>query len=190
MGTEPTGAPPFIGVIVLFGPNAVGKTTLATAIAETLPRAALIEVDALRYQRRGGLVAMEPRFVTRAEHHSEYRRQCQEADELAAMQARYYVALGISVCVEGLEDDALPGSELGDERLGTACAVHHLLVQCSEDTARARLAGRGMEFTQERRTEHARWRALAPRFDQVVSTRRREHLPVALAKALVARLVS
>jgi predicted kinase len=170
--------------VALFGPNAVGKTTLATAIAEALPRAALIEVDALRYQRRGGLVAWS-RGTSPEQAPQEYEAQCRQALALALVQARHYIGLGISICIEGLEDDCIPGSPWA-RAAWAGIPVHHLLLECPEVVAVARLSERGMAFTPERRGEHARWRALAGGFDQVVSTAMES--PAALAERIVARL--
>jgi hypothetical protein len=184
VAAEPSAAAPGAWAVTLFGPNAVGKTTLATAIAEAMPRAALIEVDAVRYQRRGGLVAWS-RGGSPAQAHEEYLAQCRQADELAVMQARYYLALGISACIEGLEDDCIPGSPWAASAWA-GLRVHHVLVGCAEPEASARLAERGMAFTADRAAEHARWRALAGCFDQVVATDASP--PAALAHEVIARL--
>ncbi len=44
-------------VLLLFGANCTGKSTIGRLVAGRLPRCAFIEVDALRYLVVGGLVA-------------------------------------------------------------------------------------------------------------------------------------
>ena len=96
-------------IYLLFGPSAVGKSTVGRALAHLLPRAAYIEVDELRYKVAGGLVAWGGATHPR-EDPEEYARQVALADRNAALLAREFDAAGFSPVIDGLDDARIPGS--------------------------------------------------------------------------------
>ena len=62
-------------LILLFGTNCTGKSTIGAEIAGRLPKCSFIEIDELRYKVVGGLVAYSAGKHPR-EDPEEYERQC------------------------------------------------------------------------------------------------------------------
>lgn len=90
-------------VFLVFGVNAVGKSSFSRKLAGRLPRCAFIEVDELRYKVVGGLVAyssgMHPDRAP-----AEYSSQCEMADRNAILLARGFAEYGFSSVIDGLEE--------------------------------------------------------------------------------------
>lgn len=99
----PDSASPFIVVVLVFGVNAVGKSSFSRHLAGLLARCALIEVDELRYKVIGGLVAhsagMHPDHAP-----AEYALQCEMAGRNALLLASSFADYGFSCVIDGLEE--------------------------------------------------------------------------------------
>ena len=90
---EPTHELDEPSTVLLFRPSCAGKSTLGRAVAGRLSRCAFIEVDALRYMVRGGLVAYS-RGTPPWEQPEEYKRQRRLGVENAVRLARGFAAAG------------------------------------------------------------------------------------------------
>lgn len=99
----PVSPHPTVTVFLVFGINAVGKSSFSRALAEHLPRCAFIEVDELRYKVVGGLVAysggMHPDRAP-----EEYILQYEMASRNAVLLAKGFAEYGFSSIVDGLEE--------------------------------------------------------------------------------------
>ena len=127
-------------LILIFGTNCVGKSTVGTEIARRLPRCSFIEVDELRYKVVGGLVAYSD--GTRPERApEEYERQCWMGVESAVAIARVHQKYGFSCVMEGLEDECEPDSRWIEEHLTEFNVVTVGLV-CDLPTVEARWRAR------------------------------------------------
>lgn len=94
-------------VVAVFGVNCVGKTAVGRALAERMSRAALIEIDGLRYMIVGGLVAFSG-GASPLDEPDEYERQCELGLANAVMLARSFLSGGFSVVLDGLSDQCRP----------------------------------------------------------------------------------
>jgi hypothetical protein len=167
---DPVAAPPRRlqagpAAIALFGTNAVGKSTLAAAIADRLERSAWIEIDVLRYQRRGGLVAAS-RGIPPHLAPGEYQAQCDHAVELALLQTRSYLGQGVSVAIEGFEDGCVPGAPWA-ARAWAGIRVS-VLVRLAPDVLAARWRGRDASLGADGLAHLTWFEARARDFDQVI----------------------
>jgi chloramphenicol 3-O-phosphotransferase len=170
-------------VWLLFGANCAGKSTLARALAGSLPRCAHIEVDALRYLVVGGLVAASagtpPHLAP-----EEYDRQCRLGDDNAARLARGFAEHGFASVIEGLDDHCAPGSGWAGRALH-GLRVRHVLVTCDPAVLARRWRERcGGDWPEDARAQAAAFAAQAPRYDAVVDS------AGATPEALAARLAS
>jgi chloramphenicol 3-O-phosphotransferase len=129
----PAGTGAAADVLVLTGPPAAGKTTVAQAVADRLERAAVVEVDALRAMvRRGHVAAWYPGEGT-AQHRLGARHAC--------LLARGFVGAGFKVVVADLlTEETLPLYRAG--LAGLPVRVVRLLPSLEEAQRRNRARGR------------------------------------------------
>ncbi len=88
-------------VIILRGGPAVGKSTIAVALAKKIPFSAKIDIDDLRYMIKGGLVASRSKLRPYA-YQKEYSRQCHLGDKNAFALARNFLFAGFIPIIAGL----------------------------------------------------------------------------------------
>ncbi len=127
-------------IVLLWGPNCTGKSTLGHAVAGRLARGALIEVDALRYMVVGGLVALS-RGTHPSEAPEEYVRQCALGAEQSARLALGFAASGFSSVIEGLPDAWRPPAN-APQRFLPGLPVLQVALVCETDELMARIARR------------------------------------------------
>ena len=127
-------------MILIFGTNCVGKSTVGSEIARRLPMCSFIEVDELRYKIVSGLVAYSGGTHPR-EAPEEYERQCWMGVECAIRMAQVHIEHGFSVVIEGLENDCMPGTGWIEENL-TEFRVVTVALVCDFPTLEARWADR------------------------------------------------
>ncbi len=125
---------------LVFGPSGAGKSAVAAALADALDRCAHIEVDALRYMIRGGLVAWS-RGADPAKNPAEYARQCELGYENAAALCRQFGEAGFSSVIEGLGDGCFPGNGWAEREL-PGLRIWSASVVCSSAVLAERLAVR------------------------------------------------
>ena len=120
-------------VLLLTGPPATGKTTVAGAVADRVDRCAVVDVDALRALVRGGHVAAWYPGEGTAQHCLGVRHAC--------LLARSFVGAGFKVVVADLlTDETLPLYREG--LAGLAVRVVRLLPSLEEAQRRNRARGR------------------------------------------------
>jgi hypothetical protein len=119
-------------IILVFGANCTGKSSLGRALAGRLERCAFIEIDELRYKVVGGLVAYSGRDKP-WDHPEEYERQARLALRNAVRLARGFAAEGFSSVLDGLERECGPGSGWAESRFHNL-DVFHIAVACDEAT--------------------------------------------------------
>lgn len=144
-------------VIFLRGGPAVGKSTLARALADRIHRSAVVEQDVLRYMIRGGLVACRS-----GRHPSEdpegYERQCRIGDENALSVARSFAEEGFVPIVAGFDggesaQSFRPAPGLtpwnpSPEQLSKSLpglTTHQVILDASPSILQERLAARGLD---------------------------------------------
>lgn len=157
-----------VQVVTLFGTHAVGKSTLGAALGDALPCAALLSTDDLRYQMRGGLVAWS-RGTSPDREPAAYRTQCLVGVELALAMTRCYLARGITVLIEALEDECIPGGPWA-EWAWAGLRPLHLLLWCEEPVLAARWRERGRDLQPADLDHQRHLLAQAGAFDAVVDT--------------------
>jgi len=157
-------------IVLLFGPNCTGKSTVGKDLAGMLPRCAFIEVDVLRYMVVGGLVAYSA-GVHPTQQPDEYKRQCRLAVGNAVRLAHGFAEYGFSSVIEGLEDECRPGDEWA-ERNFPAFTVANVAMTCDEIelTKRWTERGWGNRLPEVVRDSLQWYRDNASRFDIVVDT--------------------
>jgi chloramphenicol 3-O-phosphotransferase len=157
-------------IILLFGPSAAGKSTVARMMAGRMPRCAHIEVDVLRYMVVGGLVAYSA-GTPPWQAPQEYARQCRLGVENAVSLARNLARDSFSSVIEGLEDDCRPGSGWAQKALaGHRCLSVALVCDESTMTQRRRQRGAGDDLPPALLTEIRWYRENAALFDCTVDT--------------------
>lgn len=124
------------GIILVFGANCTGKSSLGRALAGRVERCAFIEVDELRYKVVGGLVAYSA-GAKPWEHPDEYERQARLGLQNAVRLARGFADEGFSSVIDGLERECLPGSGWAEAHFRDL-AVFNIVVTCDEATLGAR----------------------------------------------------
>jgi energy-coupling factor transporter ATP-binding protein EcfA2 len=130
-------------IVLLFGPSATGKSTLARLLAGRLSRCASIEVDTLHYMVVGGLVAHSG-GTPPDQAPEEYRRQCWLAVANAVRLAEGFATEGFSSVIEGLENDCRPGTGW-IERTFPGYSVCSVAVVCAEAVLSERWRQRGWD---------------------------------------------
>ncbi len=164
-------APPEPTIVLIFGPNCVGKSTVGKELAGLLDRCAFIEIDVLHYMVVGGLVAWGA-GASPLEQPEEYRRQCELGLANAVRLAHGFADTGFSSVLEGLEDECLPGTNWAD-RVIPDREVFHVGLVCSDSTLVERLEERGWRhdaFVESVRARIAWIRDNAALFDAVADT--------------------
>jgi predicted kinase len=94
---------PVVTVVLIFGVNAVGKSSLGRNLAARLPRCAFIEVDELRYKVIEGLVAHSGGIQPHLDPDG-YSLQCDMASRNAILLARGFSDHGFSSVIDGLQE--------------------------------------------------------------------------------------
>lgn len=158
-------------MVLLFGTNCVGKSAVGEALAGVLDRCAFVEVDALRYMVRGGLVAWSE-GANPADHAEAYDRQRLLGYRNAAALARGFAAEGFSSVVEGLGEGCLPWTRWAAENL-RELQVRSAVLVCDDATLAERWSERhGLPggLPAHFRDELRWYRDRAARFDQAVDT--------------------
>lgn len=159
-------------VILIFGPNCVGKSTVGRALAGRIARCAFLEVDELRYLVVGGLVAWSAGQSPR-EDPAEYRRQCQLGLDNAVRLSDGFAAAGFSSVMEGLEDTCRPPSGWAARAFPGRPALHVALT-CADEPLLRRLRERGGMWARVPRSLAREWLAghalRLDAFDAVVDT--------------------
>ena len=153
-----------------------------------MDRCAHVEVDALRYLVRGGLVAWS-RGASPAEEPAEYARQCELGYRNAAVLCRQFAAEGFSTVIEGLGDGCHPGSGWAEREL-RGLRVWSAALVCSSGELARRLAARPAWPDAPRaaaQKELAWYLANTARFDCAVDTSHTS--PRAAASAILESLV-
>ncbi|NKB67865.1 MAG: AAA family ATPase [Candidatus Latescibacteria bacterium] len=157
-------------VIILFGPNAVGKSTVGRQLAGRMQRAAYVEADLLKYFVAGGLVAWSAGLRPR-QHPEEYRVQIELMTKNTALLAGNFGAYGFDCVIEGLDLSEGPGSGWAEENLA-GHDVRYIAVVCNADIALQRLKERD-GITRDG-SEYTNWLETAARkesgFDYVMDT--------------------
>ena len=143
-------------IILLYGTNATGKSTLGRTIASLLPRCAFIEIDELRYKVVGGLVAYSAGKHPNTDP-DEYRRQCWMGVENAVRLAEGFSEHGFSSVIEGLDDECRPGTGWIEMHLGRYQVLTVALL-CRADILSQRWQERGWGSSlPDRVFEELRW---------------------------------
>ena len=155
-------------VVLLFGPNCAGKSTVGTAVAGMLRRCAFIEVDVLYHMVVAGLVTYDGR-LSPAQQSEEYRQQCRPSVENAVRLAHGFAEYGFSSVIDGLEDECRAGSDWAESNF-PAFTVANVAVVCNEIELTRRWSGRGWGngLPQVVRDSLEWYRDNASRFDIVV----------------------
>jgi energy-coupling factor transporter ATP-binding protein EcfA2 len=162
-------------IILLFGPNCAGKSTLGRLLAGRLPKCAFIEVDVLRYMVVGGLVAHSG-GKSPSEAPEDYERQCWLGVANAVRLAQGFATEGFSSVIEGLENECRPGTGWIERTFSgySACSV---ALVCAETVLSERRRQRGWDnILSPEAAEELQWyRENSSLFDCVVDTT--EHSP-------------
>mgnify|MGYP001398931554 CR=1 FL=1 len=158
-------------IIIMFGPNAVGKSTSAQELAGRSKRGAYVEADLLKYLVAGGLVAWSAGLRPR-KHPEEYRAQISLRNKNAAVLACNFDDSGFDCVVEGLDRETEgPGTGWAKENL-VGHDVRYVAVVCDPEIAMQRLLKRD-GHTQEI-SEYIEWQEEVSRadsgFDYVMDT--------------------
>ena len=130
---------PPVDVLLLTGPPAAGKTTVARLLADRLARSALVDVDAVRAMVRGGHVAAWYPGEGTAQHRLGVRNAC--------LLTRSFVEAGYTVVIADLlTEETLPLYRAG--LAGLAVRLVRLLPTLEE--AQRRNRDRGLWVQPER----------------------------------------
>ena len=157
-------------IILMFGPNCVGKSSAARELAGRMNRAAYVETDLLKYLVAGGLVAWSAGLHPRKDP-KEYRHQIALMTKNAALLACNFGAFGFDSVVEGLAFSEGPGSGWAEENL-PGHDVRYVAVSCSPDVAIERAKERDGVIRDP--TEYIEWQETVAHptsgFDYVMDT--------------------
>ncbi len=176
-------------VILVFGANCTGKSSLGRALAGRVERCAFIEIDELRYKVVGGLVAY--RAVNKSwDYPEEAARQARIGLRNAVRLARGFAEEGFSSVVDGLERECIPGSGWGETQFPDL-AVYNIVVTCDEATLAKRWNLTDWPEDAARKTalkELAWYRSKSSLFDGVVDTTHTD--PEAAADAVASQVLT
>jgi cytidylate kinase len=157
-------------VILIFGPNAVGKSSVGRELAGRMKRAAYVESDLLRYFVAGGLVAWSAGLKPKS-HPEEYRHQLAMSTKGAALLACNFGAFGFDCVIEGLDPTEWKGTGWAEEHL-VGHDVIYIAVVCNPDVVIKRLQER--DGTTRDVNEYIEWKKTAnlpaSGFDYVLDT--------------------
>ena len=177
-------------VVLVFGHNCAGKSTVGKALAGRFRKGAFIEVDELRYKVVGGLVAYSG-GVHPKEAPDEYKAQCWMGVENAVVLARNFAAHGFSAVIEGLEDGCRPGTGWAGLPFGSM-PVFHVALICDESNLLKRITergwGDGVSLSAGFKRDHAWYHSHQDLFDCTVRTD--ENSPEAAAERLYSFVTS
>jgi chloramphenicol 3-O-phosphotransferase len=121
-------------IILIFGPNAVGKSTTARELAAHMKRCAYVETDLLKYLIAGGLVAWSAGLRPK-KHPEEYRRQIALRDANAAALARNFTEYDFDCVIEGLDLEIVgPCTGWAEEHL-PGLEVRYIAIACDPEIA-------------------------------------------------------
>ena len=128
-------------IIIMFGLNAVGKSTAAQELAGRMKRGAYVEADLLKYLVAGGLVAWSAGLRPR-KHPEEYRAQIALRNKNVAVLACNFADSGFDCVVEGLDRETEgPGTGWAEKNL-VGHDVRCVAVVCDPEIAMQRLLER------------------------------------------------
>lgn len=119
--------------IVMYGPNAVGKSTTGRELAGRMKHAAFVEADLIKYLVAGGLVAWSAGLRPR-KHPDEYRIQCDLKTKNTALLACNFDDYGFDCVIEGLTMNEGPNTGWAEEHL-TGHDVRYVAVVCDPGIA-------------------------------------------------------
>ncbi len=176
-------------VVLIFGHNCAGKSTVGQALAGLFEKGAFIEVDELRYKVVGGLVAYSGGAKPK-DAPEEYAAQCRLGEENTVLLARNYATHGFSSVIEGLGEDCRPGTGWAEAQFGEL-PVLHVLLMCDHETALARMIERGWKrdgLSKGFKRDQAWYQDNQEQFDITVSTD--EHSVVEAAQHIYERVRS
>lgn len=129
-------------IILMSGPNAVGKSTTASALAGHMKRGTYLEGDLLRVFVMGGLCAWSGGLPP-WKHPVEYREQLDLRNLNAITLAANFERNGFHSVIEGLDADTIgPGTGWMDEHI-PGLDVRHVAVICDPSLTQQRLIDRG-----------------------------------------------
>ena len=131
-------------VVLIFGNNCAGKSTVGRELAARFTKGAFIEVDELKYKIVGGLLRGPWEAKQMGRKPAAFVKQRLIADENAVILARNFATHGFSSVIEGLEDSHRPGTGWSESQFGTLPVIQVLLM-CDEETSQKRLTERGWE---------------------------------------------
>ena len=159
-------------IVLMFGHNCAGKSTVGKALAGLFAQSAFIEVDELRYKVVGGLVAYSD-GVNPKEAPEEYAAQCWMGVENAVALARNFAAHGFSSVIEGLEDGCRPETGWSESQFDSM-SVFHVALICDESTMLKRVTergwGDGVSLSAGFKRDHAWYHSHQDMFDYTVRT--------------------
>jgi hypothetical protein len=130
-----------VTIILVFGVNAVGKSSLSRDLAGRLPRCAFVEVDELRYKVQGGLVAYS-KGISPDRAPAEYSLQSEMACKNAVLLASGFADHGFSSVIDGLDERYLRRKTWLMIQLPSARLIQ-VGVFCDPSTLLGRRVGRG-----------------------------------------------
>ena len=159
-------------IVMMFGPNAVGKSVTGRELAGRMKRAAFVEADLIKYFVAGGLVAWSAGLRPR-KYPEEYRVQCELKTKNAALLACNFGAFGFDCVVEGLELSEGPGTGWAEENL-VGHDVRSVAVVCDPGVVLERLRERDGEGSIRDVSKYIEWNKAASLadsgFDYVMDT--------------------
>lgn len=157
-------------IIILYGLNAVGKSTTARDLAGRMKRAAYVEADLLKYMIAGGLVAWSA-GQRPSENREEHRAQIALKNRNTALLAGSFDDAGFDCVIEGLHITEGPGTGWIEEHLD-GHEVRCVALVCDPEIVMARRLER--DGVTGNADEYAEWRKTAmlseSGFDYVVDT--------------------
>ena len=173
-------------VILVFGTNCTGKSTVGRARAGQIERCTFIELDELLHMIVSGVVGYSA-STKPWEEPEEYKRQCELGLRNAVLLANSFADAGFSSVLEGLEDHCLPGSDWARTRFPDR-QVLSVAALCDDATFTERWRERGWPAAaQSRPLEQRAWyRDNAALFDAVVDTS--DGGPAESARSVLGRL--
>lgn len=160
-------------IIIMFGPNALGESTVGRELAGRMQRAAFVEADLIKYFVAGGLVAWSAGLKPR-KHPDAYRVQCELKTKNTALLACNFDDHNFDCVIEGL-DVSSEGPKTGwAETNLSGHDVCNVAVVCEPDVAWKRLQERDGDRSTRDGRQYIEWQEEANSrlsgFDHVMDT--------------------